>query len=80
MQRLLIDNYHPERKLIINASIEILLNELSEEDQTIFILKEYYGYRYEEISNIVSMPVPTIKTRMFRMKKKLLQTAGGDDF
>lgn len=77
--KLLIENDNPEKSFLVKSSIQALLNELSEEEQTIFLLKEYYGFKYEEISSIVSMPIGTVKVKLFRLKKNLLKFAGGDN-
>lgn len=58
---------------------EILLelNKLPHEKRVSFILKHYYGYSYEEISNILNCSQGTAKSRIFytisNLKKKLIE-------
>jgi len=50
-----------------------VLGKLSDTDKAIILAKEYYGYDYKEISDLLDIPVPTLKSKVFRMRKKLIQ-------
>lgn len=52
--------------------IKYLIQKLSEEDQLIVNLRYHKEKSYEEISYLLNMPVGTIKTRLFRIRKQLL--------
>ncbi len=57
------------------------VNELSEEHRTVVDLAYYHGKSVTEIGEILSVPVATVKTRMFYARKKLgeaLQASGYD--
>lgn len=72
MEHLLISNHTPETELMINSQLEMYLGNMSTTDKAIFMAKEYYGYTYEEISIILSITVSTLKSRIFRMRKKMI--------
>ncbi len=52
---------------LIKSSIEILPDELKE----VFILKEYNGLTYNEISEVTGSKINTVRIRLYRAKKKL---------
>lgn len=63
---------HPERQLEIKEAISEALQQCNEIDRTIFLAKEYFGYQYEEISQLLDIPVNTLKSRVFRIRKTML--------
>jgi RNA polymerase sigma-70 factor, ECF subfamily len=69
-----------EEKIIIQLQYEEALGELRRlpyKQRTAFILKHYYGYSLEEISEIMDCPTGTIKSRISNCivsLKKALQT------
>lgn len=44
---------------------------LSEEHRTILVLKEIEGHRYEEIAEMLEIPVGTVRSRLFRARIQL---------
>lgn len=44
---------------------------LSEEHRTILVLKEIEGHRYEEIAEMLDIPVGTVRSRLFRARMQL---------
>jgi RNA polymerase sigma factor (sigma-70 family) len=54
-----------------DISIEMALNKLNAEENEIIFLREYMGYSYKEISDILNISVDNVKVRIFRVKKKL---------
>ncbi|MDF2880669.1 MAG: polymerase sigma factor SigY [Clostridiaceae bacterium] len=56
-----------EYKNVIN-----ILKSLSYEKRAVFILKHYYGYKYEEISNALGCPVGTVRSRLHNSIKYII--------
>ena len=52
-------------------SLLAALDKLSDDNRVPLILKHYYGYSLEEISNIMSIPVGTVKSRIHNTIKSL---------
>jgi RNA polymerase sigma-70 factor, ECF subfamily len=40
--------------------------ELPEEQREVIVLKEYQGLTFQEIANVLRVPVSTVKTRLYR--------------
>lgn len=47
------------------------LAELSEEHRSVLVLKEMEGYRYEEIAEMLEVPIGTVRSRLFRARMQL---------
>lgn len=47
------------------------LGDLDQVSRTIIVLRELEGLTYEEISDVLDLPLPTIKTRLFRSRRTL---------
>jgi RNA polymerase sigma-70 factor (ECF subfamily) len=47
------------------------LNKLSDPDREILILREYHGYSYAELVEIIGNTIPGIKSRLFRARENL---------
>jgi RNA polymerase sigma-70 factor (ECF subfamily) len=63
------------------AAMRRMIDALPEEHRTVIDLAYYHGRSVTEIGDILSIPVATVKTRMFYARKKLgeaLQAAGYD--
>lgn len=73
IEQMLIDTNTPEVSLFVSEQLEAVLGKLSDTDKAIILAKEYYGYDYKEISDLLDIPVPTLKSKVFRMRKKLIQ-------
>ncbi|MFS0875241.1 RNA polymerase sigma factor [Solibacillus isronensis] len=73
IETLLVDNYTPEISTTINNELETILGKLSTSEKAIIIAKEYYGYDYNEISDLLNIPVSTIKSIVFRMRKRMIK-------
>jgi len=73
IESLLIDYYTPEADVTIKRELETTLSKLSTTDKAIIIAKEYYGYEYQEISELLNIPVSTLKSKVFRMRKRMIK-------
>lgn len=71
IENLLINNVSAEDKMLLNKQLETILNSLSSLDKTILLAKVYYGYNYQEISDLLDIPVPTLKSKVFRLRKQI---------
>ena len=59
------------------------LNRLSPEHRTVLVLKDIEGMKYEEIAEIVEVPIGTVRSRIHRARsemKQLLEPILGTDF
>ena len=73
IETLLVDSYTPEVSTTINSELETILGKLSTTEKAIIIAKEYYGYDYNEISELLNIPVSAIKSQVFRMRKRMIK-------
>ncbi|MCP3033137.1 RNA polymerase sigma factor [Halobacillus sp. A1] len=73
IEDLLINNYSPEEQIIVNTQLDSVLDTLSKTDKSIILAKEYYGYDYKEISEMLNINISTVKSRVFRVKKRLIK-------
>lgn len=49
-----------------------IIQKLSQEKRSAFILKHYYGYKYEEIAEILSCPIGTVRSRIHNAIKEII--------
>jgi RNA polymerase sigma-70 factor (ECF subfamily) len=56
--------YHEIMKIILK---------LPYEKRAVFILKHYYGYKYEEISEIIGCPIGTVRSRLHNAVKYIIK-------
>ncbi|AKG05640.1 RNA polymerase [Salimicrobium jeotgali] len=73
IEDLLINNSSPEKQLIVDTQLDSVLATLSKTDKSIILAKEHYGYEYKEISEMLNINISTIKSRVFRVKKRLIK-------
>ena len=55
----------------LKAVIELALDSLPEELKTAFILREFSGLSYEDISEVMDCPVGTVRSRIFRAREAI---------
>lgn len=73
IESLLIDNHTPEVEMLINNQLETILGKLSSTDRAVILAKEYYGYDYQEINELLNIPISTLKSKVFRMRKQMVK-------
>jgi RNA polymerase sigma factor (sigma-70 family) len=54
-----------------NLTIEEAMNRLTMEQREVILLHDVHGYRYEEISRMVGVPLGTVKSRLFAARLAL---------
>lgn len=55
-----------------------ILKSMPKDKRIVFILKHYYGYNYEEISEIVDCPIGTVRSRLhYGIKEIISKFKGG---
>ncbi|WP_286234246.1 RNA polymerase sigma factor [Thalassotalea sediminis] len=67
-----------ETKVVAQKSVEKVikaLQQISEPDRSILIMKAYEGLSYQEIASIFNMTINTLKTRVHRARVKLALNA-----
>ena len=50
-----------------------IILKLPYEKRAVFILKHYYGYKYEEISEIINCPLGTVRSRLHNAVKYIIK-------
>lgn len=58
-------------KIELKSSIESALNKLSEDNKSVVVLKDLLGYSYEEIGEILQIPIGTVRSRLNRSRSTL---------
>jgi RNA polymerase sigma-70 factor (ECF subfamily) len=74
------DEDGPESLLVrreLAGTLERALRALSVEQRTAVELTYYHGFSYQEIAEIMSCPVNTVKTRMFHARRRLKELLPG---
>lgn len=59
------------RKSFIKSRIEEGINNLPENLKSVFVLYELHGFKYQEISETLSMPLNSVKVYLLRARKQL---------
>lgn len=72
-----IDNGKQVEEIVISnyeyKEIMKIILKLPYEKRTVFILKHYYGYKYEEISEIIDCPLGTVRSRLHNAVKYIIK-------
>lgn len=63
---------NPDIKTVLNKT----LNQLPEIQKSILLLRDYEGYNYEEIGEMLSLSESQVKVYLFRARKKMKQYIG----
>jgi RNA polymerase sigma factor (sigma-70 family) len=75
-----VDENGPESLLVqreLAGTLGRALRELSLEQRAVVELTYYHGFSYQEIAEIMSCPVNTVKTRMFHARRRLKELLPG---
>ncbi len=58
-------------KIELKANIENALNRLSDDGKSVVVLKDILGYSYDEIGEILQIPIGTVRSRLNRSRLAL---------
>jgi len=62
-----------EEQTVLKDLVDKLLNRASENDRTILVMKELQDYTVEEIAEILNLKPTTVKVRLHRARKRMLE-------
>ena len=72
-----IDKRHQVEDIVVSnceyKEIMKIILKLPYEKRAVFILKHYYGYKYDEISEIIDCPIGTVRSRLHNAVKYLMK-------
>lgn len=54
--------------------VESALLELKPDDRAVVVLRHFVSFSYEEISDVLGVPVKTVKSRLFTARERLRQS------
>ena len=75
------ESLSPERlyeRRLTREAVQRGLESLPEDQRKILLLREIQGFSYEEIGRILSLESGTVKSRIFRARRKLCEFLAGD--
>lgn len=75
-------NLNTEDTVLMNIEYKAVMNilmKLSYEKRATFILKNYYGFKYEEIANILKCPIGTVRSRLHNCIEYILAQLEGSE-
>ena len=67
-----IEQENPDLKKVIHDALSLL----TEQQKSIILLKDYEGYSYEEIGEILQLSESQVKVYLFRARKKIKEYIG----
>lgn len=73
-ENVLCDNENFEKKIEDKQKSNVIIEEINnmkQEDKDIFVLYYYYSKTIKEIAKILAITEPKVKSRLFRIRKKL---------
>jgi RNA polymerase sigma-70 factor (ECF subfamily) len=65
------DPSHAMERAEREAAVAAALNELAPDQRAVVILKDFDGRRYEEISEVLNIPIGTVRSRLHRARNQL---------
>ena len=68
-----------EEDIPLSITLQDLLETLDEDEKSVVLLKYYQDYTFKSISNVLHLPVSTVKSILYRSLEKLRKNAKGED-
>ena len=68
-----VEGTDPEREIALKELVRKLLDRAPADDRIVLSLKELEGYSVEDISEILSLKPSTVKVRLHRARKRMLE-------
>ncbi len=63
--------HDPNKAARIRIDVENALRQMSSEHRVTLVLREFHGFDYEEIAEILNIPIGTVRSRLFSARSKL---------
>jgi RNA polymerase sigma factor (sigma-70 family) len=82
MKPLAIEEQHEDHPIVTSPNVDLneilhkALNQLSEIQKSAVLLRDYEGYNYDEIGEILNLTESQVKVYIFRARKHLQQIIG----
>ena len=73
-ERLTVPERSVERRVesdVVMSEFVSALDHLDELSRSIVVLRELEGMAYDEIARVLDIPLPTVKTRLLRARRRL---------
>lgn len=61
----------PDRATEVQDRVERALMRLTPDDRAVVVLKHFVSFSYEEIADVLEIPVKTVKSRLFTARERL---------
>lgn len=68
-----------EGDISLSITLKNLLEMLDEDEKSVVLLKYYQDYTFKAISNVLNLPVSTVKSILYRSLEKLRKNPKGED-
>ncbi len=63
----------PGQSLPLLLDLQSAFKKISKEDQALIVLREVHAFSYEELADILAVPIGTVRSRLHFTRKKLLR-------
>ena len=74
------DRYSKEAEFVEQQFIHQALSEVKDEHREVIVLKYLDGFSEKEVSELLSITVSAVKSRLYQERKKLQVILGGNDY
>ena len=64
----------------MDATLKMMVYDLSEPERSIIVLHIFEGYTLKEISDVLELPLNTVKSKYYRLLEKLKLELKGEEY